>query len=110
MKRLILGLVGAVMVCGVAAAQLVATVANVTLTNAGTEYSLAVPTGASAVTIQSRTAADFKLATASGASGTTYLTIKSGTAYYESNVSAYHQTLYFQSANAGQVIEVIYWK
>lgn len=87
------------------------TVVNKTLTSSGTEYSVTLPNGAGALTVQSRTAADFKMATTSGASGTTYFTVKSGTAYYETRISSYKDvTLYFQSANAGQVIEIIYWQ
>lgn len=85
-------------------------IVNQTLTSASTEYSVTIPNGAGSVTIQSRTAADFKVGVTSGQSGTTYFTVKAGTAYYEMNVSSYNNvTFYFQSATAGQVIEIIYW-
>jgi hypothetical protein len=85
------------------------TVANVTLTLAGTEYTYTIPPRATAITIQSRTAADFKVSGTSGESGTTYFTVKAGTTYYETSVDNYGGKLYLQSANAGQVIEIIYW-
>lgn len=86
------------------------TVVNVTLTSANTEYSYALPMKVSSFTVKSRTSADFKLAFTSGTSGTTYFTIPSGSAYYENIVSNYGTTLYVQSTNAGQIIEIIYWK
>lgn len=82
---------------------------NQTLTSANTEYSVSIPNGAGSITIQSRTAADFKMGITSGQSGTTYFTIKAGTAYYETRVSSYNATLYFQSTTAGQIVEIIYW-
>lgn len=86
-------------------------VVNLTLTTSGTEYSLVIPNGASTLTVQSRTSADFKMASTALASGTTYFTVKSGAAYYETNVNSYNGvTLYFQSANNGQIIEATYWQ
>lgn len=85
-------------------------VANVTLTTATTEYSYVLPNGVSEVTIQSRAAQDFKLAVDSGASGTTYFTVKSGAALVLRNFSSFNNTLYMQSANNGQVVEIIYAK
>lgn len=86
------------------------TVVNVTLTSANTEYTYNIPNDISTITVKSRTAADFKMATTSGQSGTTYFTVPSGLAYYETQIASFnsHQ-LYFQSANAGQIIEIIYW-
>lgn len=83
-----------------------ATVANVTLTSSGTEYTWAPPNGVGSFTIRSRTAASFQIMTASGGS---YITIPSGSAYYETNVSSVNNTLYLKSSNAGQVIEIMYW-
>jgi hypothetical protein len=82
--------------------------AEVTLTAAGTVYPWAIPFKTVAMTIQSRTAADFKVSTEVDAS--LYLTVKSGTSYYETSVENYNGTLYFTSANAGQVVEILYWK
>ncbi len=84
------------------------TIVNLTLTSASTEYSTTLPNDVGAITIQSRTAADFKMGTNPTESGTKYFTIKSGTAYYETSIGIQAKTLYFQSDNAGQVIEIIY--
>lgn len=86
------------------------TVANLTLTSANTEYSYALPQGTAAVTVKSRTVADFKMSFTSGASGSTYFTVPAGSAYYETEVSSFGNTLYIQSANAGQVVEIVTWK
>lgn len=85
------------------------TVANVTLTSSNTEYAYTITNGTGSITIKSRTAADFKMASGSGLSGSTYFTVPSGGAYYEMNVSSYKNTFYFQSANAGQIVEIVYW-
>lgn len=80
---------------------------NVTLTLAGTEYSYRIPNNVKSITVQSRTAADFKIAFRSGESSTNYFTVKSGTAWYEIDIDYVNGTLYMQSANAGQVIEIL---
>jgi|GEM_PF-6165881 hypothetical protein len=85
-------------------------VANTTMTLANTEYSYALPSGAGNVTIQNRGNYDVKVCFTSGASGTTYFTLKAGSAYYEERISNYGTTLYFQCATAGQVLEVVYWQ
>ena len=87
---------------------------TVTMTAANNEYSIAIPTGASNISIQSRTAADFKLAFVAGESGTNYYTVKSGTKY-EAGTLAFAQispntSAFFQSTTAGQVIEVTFWQ
>lgn len=88
---------------------------SVTLTSAGTEYSVTIPNDVGGLDLQSRTAADFKLAFNPNESGSNYFTVKSGTVFSRNplnlgrgNVSPY-TTLYLQSASAGQVVEVIYW-
>lgn len=85
-------------------------VANITLTSANTEYSFALPQGTGSFTVKSRSSASFQMSYTAGASGTNYFTVPSGSSYYETNVSAYGMSLYFQSANAGQIIEIVYWK
>jgi hypothetical protein len=113
MKKMFIALMFVIALCGVAMAKLVTgTVQNVTLTAAGTEYSVAMPANTTSFTIKSRTAADFKMAVVSGSSATSYITVKSGEAYYEASFPTQPVVtrLYFQSANAGQVIEVISWQ
>lgn len=82
-----------------------------TLTLANTEYTLSLPKNVARFTLQARTAADVKLATVSGQSGTTYITVKSGSALSEDLVDTdAGLSLYLQSANAGTVVEVLYWQ
>jgi hypothetical protein len=88
---------------------------SVTLTNSGQEYSVTIPNDVGGIDLQSRTAADFKLAFTSNQSGSNFWTVKSGTVFTrnplnlgQANISPY-TTIYFQSATAGQVVEVIYW-
>lgn len=86
------------------------TVKNKTLTSGSTEYPYEIPSGIGSLTIQSRTAADFKLSYKSGESGSVYYTVKSGTVYKEGPVavSSPNTVLYFNTASAGQVVEIIY--
>lgn len=91
------------------AAGTVRRVYNLTLTSANTEYSLTLTGRVYQLTVQCRTAFDVKMGVASGTSGSVYFTIKSGDAYYEQIVQINEETLYFQSTQAGVVVEVITW-
>ena len=90
------------------------TAVNKTLTDANTEYQIVLPDGTSGFTMQSRTAADFKVGNAS-ASGTTYFTVKSGSVYSTPTSLGLgggtpNTTLFIQSGTAGQVVELLYWQ
>ena len=82
---------------------------NKTMTSANTEYSQALPNGCAAFTVKCRGNYDIKLCFTAAGSGTTYVTVPAGSAYYEQVVSAYQVTLYFQCATASQVTEIVYW-
>ena len=85
---------------------------NVTLTNADTEYSQALPANAKGFEFQCRTAYDVRYAFATGkVAGPTapYLTLKAGSEYYKENVKLASTTLYLASAQAGVVVEIIAW-
>lgn len=82
---------------------------NVTMTDADTEFSLRLPDGISALSVQCRTVCDIKLSFIEGQSGTKFFTIKSGSVYFETIISSYTNTIYFQSPTAGNVFEIIYW-
>ncbi len=90
------------------------TVVNQTLTSAGVEYQVTMPTGTSGFTMQSRTAADFQVALVSNESGTNYYTVKSGTVYSTpvplglGNTTP--NTTLFLRGSAAQKIEIIYWQ
>lgn len=91
------------------------TVVNQTLTSAGIEYTVTLPAGTGGFTMQSRSAADFKWATTTNLSGSTYYTVKSGTVFSTPTPlglggTTLNTTLFLQSANAGQVVEIIYFQ
>lgn len=86
------------------------TIANVTMTDANTEYSYAVPAHAKRFEIKLRSLnALLKMAFNSGESGTTYITIPYGASYSEQDVKVGGRTLYFQSPTAAQTAEVKVW-
>lgn len=92
-------------------------VINQTLTSSGVEYAVTLPNGTGGVSLQSRTAADFKLAFTSNESGTNYFTVKSGTVYNSPTLGLSSQagatlntTIFLQSASAGQVVEILVWQ
>lgn len=82
---------------------------NLTLTNADTEYSQALPENTFKVMIKARsTTAAMKLSYTSGESGTTYFTIPAGQTYWDDNINT-SQTVYLQSPTAGTVAEIMAW-
>ena len=84
------------------------TVANVTMTSANTEYSYTIPNQTTKLFFKLRgTAATAKLTWTESGSGTTYLTIPAGGTFVLDNVFFVGKTLYFQSATASQVAEII---
>ncbi len=85
------------------------TVINKTLTTQNTEYSQALPTGTKRFTLQARTAADVKLCFTALASGTTYITVKSGSSYSEEGMDLSSKTLYMQATSDGIVVEIVAW-
>jgi len=85
------------------------TVINKTLTTKNTEYDQALPESTKKFTLQARTAVDVKLAFEDGESGTTYLTIKSGSSYSEEGIDLRSKTLRLQSGDDGVVVEIIAW-
>lgn len=83
---------------------------NVTLTNAGTEYSQTLPANTRKVLIRVRSgASDLKLAYTSGESGTKYITIPAGSSKYLEGIYIKGETLYFQSPTASEVVEIEAW-
>ncbi len=99
---------GVIITSFASAAPTIATVANVTMTDANTEYSYALPSATKTYRIKLRAQnASFKLAFINGNSGTTYTTVNSNASYGESGVSLTGVTLYFQSPVAAQTMEII---
>ena len=82
---------------------------NVTMTNANTEYSQALPANTKKFLIKCRGAYDIKVCFTSSGSGTLYVTVPSGTSYWEDAIQPSSITLYFQCATAAQVAEIVAW-
>lgn len=86
------------------------TIANVNITLADTEYSYALPAGTMRFEINLRNVAiPLKICFVSGASGTIYKNLPAGESYREEGIKAGDNTLYFQSATADQVAEILSW-
>ena len=86
-------------------------IANVTCTLANTEYSQAIPTGCKKYLVKARGANDINLAFTSGASGTTYVTIPAGSGgLWVDGSRVRGVTAYFQSPDAGAVVELLFVK
>lgn len=84
----------------------------VTLTNANTEYSQALPANCKRFAFQCRTAADVRYAFATGkVAGSTdpYGTLSAGDSYDSGSVCATGVTLYLASGTAGVVVELEVW-
>ncbi|MBS7627148.1 hypothetical protein KEJ51_09005 [Candidatus Bathyarchaeota archaeon] len=85
---------------------------NVTMTNANTEYSQALPSNCKKFLIHTRDGTSFRLAFTSGkVAGPTepYFTVPSGQAYYEDFIEPTSLTLYFACESAGKIVEIISW-
>ena len=82
---------------------------NKTMTLADTEYSQDIGGGNVKVLLQCRGTYDVKVGFAVGQSATNYITIKAGSVYYEDMIDDALRTIYFQCAQAGQVLEIISW-
>ena len=83
---------------------------NVTCTLANTEYSQALSANTKSFTIKARTFSDLKISFVSGESSTTYWSIPAGssdTQYAQAKSFSGAVTVYFQSPNAGTVVEII---
>lgn len=82
---------------------------NVTLTNANTEYSQALPSGTKRFVMQCRTSYDVRWSWTTGKVATPtapYNTMKAGTGYAEDNLSLSSKTMYLASATAGVIVEL----
>jgi len=87
------------------------TIFNVTMANANTEYSQALPATTRRFSIKNRNGTAFRVAFATGKVATPtepYLTIPANSEYYEDDLRA-DLTLYFACASAGKTVEIIAW-
>lgn len=85
-------------------------VLNYPMALANTEYTVTIPIGAKHFCLQARGATTLQVSDTSGASGTTYFTLRP---YVPYNVDSLKGTgiinLYIQSTKPSQVVEVVYW-
>lgn len=85
------------------------TIANLTLTNANTEYSYSVPAYTRQFSVKTRNPLHtVKIAFSSGQSNTNYFTLDSSS-WYESMILAVNLVFYCQSPDAGCVLEIVLW-
>lgn len=81
---------------------------NVVLTNANQEYSLTLPMGCTHFEFQARQNAAVEFAFQSGGP---YMTLKAGGAYSSYNLwGAQTIVIFFRSATAGTVVELVAWR
>jgi len=88
------------------------TVYNLTLTNANTEYSQALPANTREFRFRCRTTYDIRFAWVTGKVATPtepYLTLPAGSDYYSDWNKLANQTLYLASSTAGVVVEIECW-
>ena len=79
---------------------------NVNLTLADTEVSFKFPTDTRSFMIQNRGSFDVKISDESGQSGTKFFTLFTDSTIDEKNLKFDNETLFFQSAEAAQVLEI----
>jgi hypothetical protein len=84
-------------------------ITNLTLTNADTEYTHAFGAGIKKICLQARGSVALKFAFSSGQSGSTYFTLKAGSAWFEDLIKGPF-TIYLQSPSAGTVVEILEWQ
>ena len=87
------------------------TLYNVTMTNADTEYSQALPANTKKFLIHTQDGTAFRIAFVTGKVATPtapYFTVLANDAYYEDGIKA-SITLYFGCASAGKIVEIIAW-
>lgn len=94
------------------AAATAATLYNVTMTSADTEYSQALPANTKRFSLQCLTDFDVRFAFITGKVATPtapYALVRAGMNYYEQQLNLASATLYLASPGAGKVAEIIAW-
>lgn len=88
------------------------TLTNLTLTNADTEYSVALPSSTRELRFRCRTLFDVRYSFENGevaGSADPYLTLPAGSDYFSDNNDLTGKTLYLATDEAGVVVEVEVW-
>jgi hypothetical protein len=91
----------------------IATIYNVTMAAANTEYLQQLPADVKRFSLQCQGAFDMRFAFETGrvaAPTRPYGIVKSGTNYYEDLINVAGLVVYFATAEAGQVAEIIAWR
>ena len=81
---------------------------NLELADANTEYSVSLPENTTGFLVQCRSSYDIKMSFTPGESGSKFLTIKAGQTYWKERLNG-SLILYFQSATASVVVEILFW-
>lgn len=82
----------------------------VALTLASTEYSVVIPVDAKQYLLRLKSNSTLQVAYSAGQSGTTFITVPRNCFYAESDLNLTSAvTVYFQSPDASQTVEVLYW-
>lgn len=84
-------------------------VENATIAVANVEQSHTFPAYTKSFMLQARGNGKIKLSFDSGTSGTTYYTVYPGAYYCQGDIGSASTTIYFQSPNAGLVLELVSW-
>jgi len=82
---------------------------NVSAPLAGIEYSQALSASVKRFLIKCRDTAQIQLGYGVGESSTDFITIPPGAVYEEKDILSSSLTLYFQTDQAGQTIEIVEW-
>jgi hypothetical protein len=82
---------------------------NLSMPVANTEYSQALPANVKIVSMRMRAPANAQFSFTPGGSFTNFITIATGTNYFDENLSLTGATLYVQSVATSQVAEILVW-
>ena len=81
---------------------------NGELLEANTEYEVVLPSNYKKVMLQARQNVPVKFAYVQGKSGTEYITVKSGSTYFDDGIRT-NSKIYLQSPSAGTIVEILVW-
>lgn len=86
------------------------TIQNITLTNAGTEYSFIIPMSTKRFEMRVRGSAKAQFSFTSGQSNVNFLTLNYGCLYSQDNLAlTANLNVYIQANNNSQILEVLSW-
>lgn len=84
-------------------------ITNIVMTTAGTEYSHTFTQDVQSFTIKTRNGSNLKFAFVAGQSGTNYISLPGRASYGENSITVNSVTMYFQSDQNGDILEVLEW-